>query len=199
MRLVPKVGKPQDKVLQEIRERMYGLKDYRPQAFIGIDPGSKGCLCMIVPERNIVRFVDTTELPVSIMASLKQVALSYFLAPVMIEDVHALPGSAAKSTFSFGFNVGMITTIVDCAAMPRDKVPPKEWQKTIGISAKKGRTQIQLKKEVAEKAIELYPNATLHGPKGGLIDGRSDALMIAHYCRIKYSAYLGSKVNQTEE
>ena len=44
-------------------------------------------------------------------------------------------------------------------------------------NAKKRKNYI--KKEVADIASRLYPKAELHGPKGGLLDGRSDALMIA--------------------
>ena len=38
-----------------------------------------------------------------------------------------------------------------------------------------------MKKQVAEIAQSLYPTAELHGKRGGLLDGRADALMIAHY------------------
>lgn len=58
-----------------------------------------------------------------------------------------------------------------------DRVTPKKWQKFIGVTAKGD----AIKKNVAEIAARLYPNAQLHGPRGGLLDGRSDALMIAHY------------------
>lgn len=47
-------------------------------------------------------------------------------------------------------------------------------------------SQADKKKTVAAKALQLYPDAELHGPKGGLLDGRADALMIAHFLTIKY-------------
>ena len=33
---------------------------------------------------------------------------------------------------------------------------------------------------------KLYPTAELYGNKGGLRDGRSDALGLAHFIRLKY-------------
>ena len=45
---------------------------------------------------------------------------------------------------------------------------------------------MDLKVAVANKAEGFYPEAQLHGPLGGLLDGRSDALMIAHYLKLKH-------------
>jgi hypothetical protein len=54
------------------------------------------------------------------------------------------------------------------------------------------------KKFVASIALQLYPKAPLFGPKGGLLDGRADALMIAHYLSIKYGTQTnGSKTGST--
>jgi len=61
-------------------------------------------------------------------------------------------------------------------------VQPKKWQKTIGVT-KKGK---EIKKEVASICSRLYPDAEIYGPKGGLLDGKSDALMIAHYAFLNY-------------
>mgnify|MGYP004000157157 CR=1 FL=1 len=36
-------------------------------------------------------------------------------------------------------------------------------------------------KEVAQLIGELCPTATFTGPRGGLMDGRSDCLAIGHY------------------
>ena len=97
---------------------------------------------------------------------------------IWIEDVHSMHGMSAKSNFGFGKNVGMITTIAELTwdDVPRT-VTPKIWQKYIGVTVK-GKA---IKKEVAKIAQGLYPNAELHGKRGGLLDGRADALMIAHY------------------
>ena len=95
----------------------------------------------------------------------------------MIEDVHSMFQVSAKSNFSFGYNLGVITTIAIACNVMVDKVGPKKWQKFIGVKEKGP----AIKKEVAEIAKRLYPDTVLHTPRGRLLDGRSDALMIAHY------------------
>ena len=88
-------------------------------------------------------------------------------------------GISAKSNFGFGKNLGIVTAISQLATggMIAKTVTPKVWQKYIGVTAK-GKA---IKKQVAQIASGLYPKAELHGKRGGLLDGRSDALMIAHY------------------
>ena len=65
-------------------------------------------------------------------------------------------------------------------------VTPKTWQKACGIAFKPKSAPAEKKRVVAAKAHQLYPSAALHGPRGGLLDGRSDALMIAHHMMLKY-------------
>jgi len=108
----------------------------------------------------------------------------------MIEEVHSLGNMSAKSNFSFGWNVGELHTLLQCLGMPYDMVQPKKWQSTVGIKVPikfKGPERAKrLKKATAEKCEQLYPGCDIYGPKGGLKDGRSDALMIAHFCRLSY-------------
>ena len=97
---------------------------------------------------------------------------------IWVEDIHSMHGMSAKSNFSFGKNLGIVTTIAELMIghLPKT-VTPKIWQKYIGVTAK-GKA---VKKQVAKIAQYLYPQAELHGKRGGLLDGRSDALMIAYY------------------
>ena len=99
------------------------------------------------------------------------------LIQIWVEDVHSMHGMSAKSNFGFGKNVGMVQTIAELIVDNVILVTPKVWQKYIGVTVK-GKA---IKKEVAKIAQGLYPNAELHGKRGGLLDGRADALMIAYY------------------
>jgi len=97
---------------------------------------------------------------------------------IWVEDIHSMYGMSAKSNFSFGKNLGIVTTIAEIfTELPPNTVTPKIWQKYLGVTAK-GKA---VKKQVAKIAQYLYPQAELHGKRGGLLDGRSDALMIAYY------------------
>ncbi len=97
---------------------------------------------------------------------------------IWVEDVHSMYGMSAKSNFGFGRNLGTILAIAELIAWKSpNTVTPKIWQKYIGVTAKSK----AIKQQVAKIAQYLYPQAELHGKRGGLLDGRSDALMIAHY------------------
>jgi hypothetical protein len=158
-------------------------------AVIGVDPGSKGAFCLFVPNTKYIEFRNTTDRAVDLFNWITVQDAQYNLAVCMIEEVGAIQGSAAKATFSFGANVERVNIIPEIAQISVDKVRPKEWQKFIGLVTPKNMTgpsnakqrKTYIKKEVANIATRLYPKAELFGPKGGLLDGRSDSLMIAHY------------------
>ena len=151
-------------------------------AWIGIDPGQKGFLCLIVPNDKIIQYRSNIEKPINISTWLHIINSKYNLKMCVIEDVHSIYGTSAKSNFMFGYNTGLITGIIQTVNLPLAKVQPKKWQKAIGSTC----TGNGLKKEIAKIATDLYPNASICGPRGGLMDGKSDSLMIAHYAYLTY-------------
>lgn len=160
-------------------------------AFLGVDPGAKGAICALFSDGEF-QFMDLSR-PIHDWKSFFEKIDSEAdnIAPVCIEDVHSLLGMSAKSNFSFGFNVGQINALIDLSRLGKDPVKPKAWQKVLGVPQRaKGK---EVKAAVKEGILRLYPNARemVHGPKGGYLDGRGDALGIAHYCRVSYGG-LGS-------
>lgn len=149
----------------------------RPVAYLGIDPGAKGAYCLLVPSTKQVAFYPTDNKPLDTIEWFKKAMTQVDVAVAMIEDVHSLYGMSAKSNFSFGYNVGVVNIIPACVGLSIDKVTPKVWQKFVGVKAK-GKA---IKHDVAGICDRLYPKAVIRGPRGGLMDGRSDSLMIAHY------------------
>ena len=111
---------------------------------------------------------------------------------VGIEDVHSMGGMSAKSNFQFGRNLGFVETLAHLSSPTVEYVQPKVWQKACGIEFiySKGMSPAQKsvlrKQTVAATAQLIYPDAELYGARGGLKDGRADALMIAHFLRLKY-------------
>jgi hypothetical protein len=99
-----------------------------------------------------------------------------------IEDVHAIQGTSAGSNFKFGFNFGMVCAIAEATCIGVELVRPREWQRTAKLPTRKAAGgPAGLKQAIAATASRLYPSAELYGPRGGLLDGRADALMIAHH------------------
>ena len=143
----------------------------------GIDPGANGAIAVLDSSNpDSVALLDLAKVtPFDAYQWLhKQQPNS-----VWIEDVHSLYGMSAKSNFGFGKNLGIVTAIAKIATNGQavKTVAPKVWQKYVGITVR-GKA---IKKQVAEIAQSLYPTTELYGKRGGLLDGRADALMIAHY------------------
>jgi len=149
---------------------------------IGIDPGSKGAFCLLNPIKQIAVFKNTTDTPIDLYNWIKSVEKQYIIKVIMVENVHAIPGTSAGSNFKFGYNVGVVNTISQVTGNRVDLVNPKAWQKFVGVT-KKGKA---IKKEVADICQRLYPKVNVRGARGGLLDGLSDSLMIAHYASLKY-------------
>ena len=143
----------------------------------GVDPGANGAIAVLDSSNpDSVALLDLAKVtPFDAYQWLhKQQPNS-----VWIEDVHSLYGMSAKSNFGFGKNLGIVTAIAKIATNGQavKTVAPKVWQKYVGVTVR-GKA---IKKQVAEIANTLYPVANLYGKRGGLLDGRADALMIAHY------------------
>jgi len=161
--------------------------------FIGIDPGAKGAICALEPSVPIVEFIDFTDEIRAIVEWVNHLRINHEIKAAYIEDVHSLYGMSAKSNFTFGWNVGIPHTIFKALNISLDKVQPKAWQKAVGVTAKNSKEDKNaIKKDVASLCKEPYPDAVLHTPRGRLLDGRSDALMVAHYA---YKLYEERKEN----
>lgn len=150
---------------------------------IGIDPGAEGALAFLDTASGDIQFFSTpgeNTPETSVLQWLQEFSPEI----IGLEKVHSVPGTSAKSNFNFGYNVGTITTLTALLECPVLYLRPKDWQSEVGLSIPKKLKSYERKKAikqfVCEKCLELYPGADLFGPRGGLIDGRSDALMIAH-------------------
>ena len=146
----------------------------------GIDPGANGAIAVLDSTNpDSVALLDLKSNSICDTWNwLHTEGLALGSSKIWIEDVHSLFGMSAKSNFGFGRNLGTVLTIAELLTghFP-NTVTPKIWQKYVGVTAK-GK---DIKKQVAEIATSLYPTANIYGKRGGLLDGRSDALMIAHY------------------
>ena len=145
--------------------------------YIGIDPGAKGSMCLIANGKVLFKDFDLKEYSNTLKAFLDTDDTELMVA---IEKVHAMPGQGVSSSFSFGQRLGELEGMLTALQIPYELVAPKDWQKACGIPAKSD------KKGIASVIQKLYPTAELYGNKGGLRDGRSDALGLAHFIRLKY-------------
>lgn len=155
----------------------------KPDAYVSVDPGAKGSFCVLVPSSKQIGFFPTISKPMDIMDWFTKIKMELNPQIIMIENVHAIFGTSAGSNFKFGYNVGLVNALSEASGIGVAHVTPKMWQKKIGVT-KKGKA---IKQDVAAICERLYPYANIRGPKGGLLDGLSDSLMIAHFARLQYT------------
>lgn len=111
----------------------------------------------------------------------------------VIEDVHALYGSSAKSTFSFGFCKGYLIGLLAAHRIPYHLIPPKEWQKEIWSNADKEYKSDGGKKSVDTKATSInackriFPTLDLRKNDRckKIDDNKVDSILMSEYARRK--------------
>lgn len=148
--------------------------------FVAIDPGASGSMCLLSYDGKSIEFIDFKSNGVKGYADrLRDCSESLIMC--CVESVSSMPGQGVKSMFSFGQRLGeiegMFITLGIGYVMPK----PQEWRKACGVPPKAD------KNGIFETISKIYPQADLRGPKGGLLDGRCDALSMAHYLRKTYS------------
>ena len=149
---------------------------------IGIDPGAKGAVA-IITEGTQTENIQIIDCPPTI-AEMAHILMPYDNrnAKAIIEKVNPFYKSSAKSAFTFGGNFFAWQAILACFLIPYDFITPRKWQKVMFDSAKK---LDDTKQQSFERATRLFPNLgiELRTPRGRILDGRCDALLIAEYLR----------------
>jgi len=150
--------------------------------FLGIDPGASGAMCALSENGDII-FKDFKDNNLQGYISWLKDLIETHDKPTMIvlEKVASMHGQGVKSVFSFGQRLGELEGMLQTLELGYDFVRPQVWQKECGVKPKSG------KKGIHETISKIYPKAELLGPKGGIMDGRCDALSMAHYCRKTYN------------
>jgi hypothetical protein len=157
--------------------------------YVGIDPGLEGALALTGPN-GFLSFADTPKIAAA--GKSKQHydehgmvrALRLLLMPdvlIVIEKVHSMPQQSSVSTFTFGTGYGIWLGIIAALGVPSVRVDPRTWKKVCLKDVPKDDLAAQ-----AASAGRAYPAAAplLLTPRGRVLDGRTDALLLAHYGRV---------------
>jgi hypothetical protein len=170
--------------------------------WIGIDPGLTGAVAFITENGKYgvkdTPVIETCKKKVSkksgkkyksisrkhnpaAMAAIIQKAVNRFGKEnvlVAIEKVHSMPGQGVAAMFSMGEGYGIWQGIIGAIGVRLEFVTPQKWKSICMHGMDKS-----VKGNSVIKAINSYPNAVFVGPKGGKIDGRGDAMLIAEYAK----------------
>ena len=150
--------------------------------WLGIDPGATGGICVLNEDGEIYLEAYSSRVHDTIYDRCR-LAENTTIRMAIIEKQQAFPGQGVSSMFSLGVNYGGYLAALALFAIPYELVRPAEWQKGMMLKTKKGP---QHKREIADVISRKYPTAEIWGPRGGLLDGLSDALAIADYARRTY-------------
>lgn len=151
----------------------------KKKVWIGVDIGANGCIAVIDTSNNVLKLIDYSNHWADEFDLIKEL---YDVSMICIEKVSAMRGQGVTSMFTFGMKVGEIHGILHTLGLPFIEVRPQEWMKGLGLPKDKR----ERKKAIGSIAKSMFPDADLYGSRGGLKDGRSDALMIASYCKRNY-------------
>lgn len=144
---------------------------------LGIDPGQKGGIAFItdfhseaVPMPMIGKDFD--------VPAIMEIIRTKSVELVVIEKVHGMPGQGVRSTFTFGYGVGVIVGTVETLGLPLRWVTPQAWKKIVLAGTGKD------KDAAIAHVRQAYPGVALVPPRCRTPhDGIADAVCIAEYGR----------------
>lgn len=160
---------------------------------LGIDPGLSGALALYWPSTGGLTVYDMPTLAAGKGKSSKQVLDHHGLVSILreiseasvghngqvpsafLEQVSAMPGQGVTSMFSFGLTYGALRQALASEGVPTTLVTPVVWKKALKVSAAKD--------GAVARASDLLPRHAdkFRGKRGGLMDGRAEAALIAVY------------------
>ena len=161
---------------------------------LGIDPGGSGFFVLIdVDSRRIVSskaiaFSPDKQLLVSEIENWLVGVLEVNEAKITrccLEEVHAIFGASAKSTFQFGRTFGSLETFLALHGISFRPIQPKKWQKKMweGVKPIIRGGKVSTKEMSLAAAMKLFPGETfLRTPRCKTPDDNMvDAALLAYY------------------
>lgn len=168
--------------------------------YIGIDPGKTGGIA-VIEDKKLVDYIPVPTVGKDLNIDFLVKYLKGRDAFCILEDVHSIYGTSAKSNFQFGRVLGVLEGVISASDIPYVKVSPKEWQKVswkgvepVKINTGKKTSQGNPKYKIDTKstslmaAKRLFPgeefcqSAKSSKPHDGIVD----AVLIAFYGSVKF-------------
>ena len=171
---------------------------------IGIDIGSDGAIAVIkdhhlVSYNKIPKTAKALDMFLLIDLIMEHISIGgQDTVHVVMEDLHSVHGSSAKSNFAFGLNNGLIIGALQAIQLPFTKVQPKKWQKEMWegirsvmvlVKGKKNKDgspkyKVDTKATSLQAAKRLFPKEDFLATKRSSVphDGIVDAVLMALYC-----------------
>lgn len=145
---------------------------------MGIDPGHTGAIAVLDPDGNLLDVHDTP-LTGKEYDTAGMLTLIRSVSPVKaaLERQQTFPGQGGVSNFTTGHGYGLWMGLLAASGIPFDLVRAQDWKKALGIPAGSD------KSASVAAAQRLFPGGDFTGPRGGMKDGRADAVLLAEWRR----------------
>lgn len=170
------------------------------KCYIGIDPGAKGFISVQTNGGFCFYSIADNDLH-QLSKIIENIRLSNTNLVCVMEQIHAIYGSSAKATFSFGEIYGQLQGLLIANKIPYVLVQPKKWQKEMWTNADmvvnykkvivKGkettRKEVDTKATSINAAKRLFPNIDFRKTERckKLDDNKVDATLMCEYARRK--------------
>lgn len=162
--------------------------------YVGIDPGFAGAIGVMNAQGTSVRVFD---MPVAEgerdrdrkldLAGLRDVYRTVTHLPDVVMGIEwptTRPGEGAERSARFGQQLGTLHAFAFLMGLEFFLIAPNLWKGRLGLDGK----DVKGANERAAEAFErYYPEhaGLIRGLRGGIMDGRMDALLIAHFLRMQ--------------
>jgi hypothetical protein len=179
-----------------------------PYYVLGTDPGFKGACATVKVEGDKISVVDVFDMPTKIYPSETKNSKGrrgYDLAKLLpflrkrcvigrmyLESNLIMDSNSLYSTASTAFGAGLLLGMGYAVGGDVKFVNPRHWQAVLGKDPVLAQEKIRLKglgkKPDTKQLAELFVKSQykeciklIYGPRGGLLDGRADAICIATF------------------
>jgi len=150
--------------------------------YCGIDPGQKGAIALL-HKQHVVLFdmplLPNNEIDARGFSRLFETHTGAFC---VLEQAQVMPKQGAVSGFNYGVGYGTIKAALRLLLIPFEEVRPAKWKKAFSLGHDKT--------ESVTKVLELMPGLVdkteFYTPRGRLLDGRAEALLLAIYAQRMY-------------
>ena len=175
--------------------------------YAGIDPGFSGAIAVINADGTSVRVWDMPvkqapgdadrkrELALDDLEAVFRTMRQMPRLMVGIEWPQTRPGEGAERSERYGRQKGILQAFLWLHRLPHRLVAPNLWKGRLSLP---GKTEPGANRRAAECFRIFYREHEdlILGPRGGLKDGRIDALLIAHWLRTRSRRGMQSVVDK---
>lgn len=164
---------------------------------IGIDPGRTGAIAAITCATKVPRVWDMPEHG-------KQRGIDLFAVDQILESIGSeasvvglewntgRPGEVPDFAYRFGLQTGQLDALCWMRGLTVEHLASNKWTGRFGLPGKTWKGAVEQRAALWDRTYPPY-RSLIRGPRGGLLDGRIDALLIAEYIRQGHANAAGLK------